>query len=187
MSCGGSTRAGSSTRGSSSYRARNRYADDVELTVQEIEPQQTEGSACLFKKREANYLKAPVIEEPKFSTPRRLVLSSRVDTNESFHSWSDGESLEQAEPESSTTLEDYAMHSVYARESETNPVATPEQLEAARKEINESKQRVDKRLRHIENTLSESHMLLGCTKRFAEKFKKASKGGRISSCFIEIE
>jgi len=115
------------------------------------------------------------------------VLTSRVDTNDSFHDlhdWSDHHSMENREPDSATTYEEYALHSIYARDSDSpsehSAVApTKEQLEAARKEINESKQRIDKRLSQIENTLKESHMLLGCTKKFAEKFKRASKGGRI--------
>lgn len=114
------------------------------------------------------------------------MLTSRIDTHDSLHdlnAWSDCESMENREPESATTYEEYALHSVYAHDSDSPTeqvkVPTPEQLEAARKEINESKQRIDERLNRIKHTLTESNTLLGCTKRFADKFKKASKGGRI--------
>ena len=82
------------------------------------------------------------------------VLTSRIDTNDSFkdlHEWTDHESMEPREPDSATTYEEYALNSIYAcdsdRPSEHSVVApTKEQLEAARKEINESKQRIDNRL-----------------------------------------
>lgn len=88
------------------------------------------------------------------------------------------------EPETTILTEDYMMPSVYAHDSDqpeedTPPVPTQEQLEAARKEIDASKQRIDDRLDNIDKTLEANGALLGCAKRFADKFKKASKGGRI--------
>lgn len=116
------------------------------------------------------------------------MLTSRIiDTNESYHAlgeWSDSESMELREPDNTATIEEYALHSIYAQESDgpsepTVAAPTKEQLEAARKEIKESKKRIDERLSGIEKTLSESNQLLGCTKKFEDKFNRASKGGRI--------
>lgn len=122
--------------------------------------------AQLFKRGEASHLKAPIIDEHYIDPSHKRsesamathsvskVLTSRIDTNDSFHDlheWSDHESMEPREPDSATTYEEYALNSIYARDSdcpsERSAVApTKEQLEAARKEINESKQRIDKRL-----------------------------------------
>lgn len=74
------------------------------------------------------------------------------------------------------------MQSIYAQDSDspTAPTASAQELLiVARKEIDESKHRIDDRLDHITQTLTDNIKMLGCSKRFAAKFKRASKGGRI--------
>lgn len=62
----------------------------------------------------------------------------------------------------------------------TAPAPTPaEELQAAKKEIDVAVSRIDERLDQVDKTIAKHSKMLGCTKRFAEKFKRASNGGRI--------